>query len=100
MVAAIYFWRTRSLSQLDWSEGWRPPQRRICIHQINQMNSRNGFAMMTAPQISFQLLLLLLLLLLFNLLIQQKQTVHASLSQFIVSLMLLFFFVFALMYIL
>jgi len=61
-VAAISFWRTRSPSRLAWSEGWRPPRRWVCSHQMNRVNSRNGFAIMTAPS---RLLLLLLLLLLF-----------------------------------
>ena len=48
-VAVISFWRTHSPSRLAWSEGWRPPRRWVCIHQMNRVNSRNGFAMMTAP---------------------------------------------------
>ena len=48
-VAAISFWRTCSPSQLAWSEGWRPPRRWVCIHQMNWVNSLNGFVMMTAP---------------------------------------------------
>ena len=48
-VAAISFWWTRSPSQLAWSKDWRPPRRWVCIHQMNRVNSRNGFAMITAP---------------------------------------------------
>jgi len=35
--------RTPSLSRLAWSGGWRPPRHSVCIHQINRVNSRNGF---------------------------------------------------------
>ena len=36
---------TRRLKRLAWSEGWRPPgaQSAICIHQMNRVNSHNGF---------------------------------------------------------
>ena len=30
-IAAISFWQTHSPSRLAWSEGWRPPRRRVCI---------------------------------------------------------------------
>jgi len=42
-VATISYWRTHSPSQLAWSEGWGPPRRRVCIHQMNRVNSHNGF---------------------------------------------------------
>jgi len=44
MVAADR--QTHSPNRLVWSEGWRPP---VCIHQINRVNSRNDYVMMTAP---------------------------------------------------
>jgi len=40
MVAVIY-WRTHSPSRLACSESWR--HHSSCIHQINQVYSRNGF---------------------------------------------------------
>ena len=64
MVAAI---SSGLAVQVDWL-GLRVGGQQaliVCIHQMNRMNSRNGFAMMTAPLISSRLLLLLLLLLLF-----------------------------------
>ena len=44
-VAAISFWRTHSPSRLAWSEGWWPPRRWVCIHQMNWVNALNGFAL-------------------------------------------------------
>jgi len=57
--------RTHSPSRLAWSEGWRhlAPNH---VHQMNRVNSRNDFVMMTALKtLSWVLLLLLLLLLLY-----------------------------------
>jgi len=53
--------RTHSLSRLAWSwvGGRLTP---FYIHQINRVNSRNGSAMMTAPQTLSWILLLLSIL--------------------------------------
>jgi len=37
------YWQTHSPSRLAWFEGWQPPQSSVCIHQVNQVNSCNGF---------------------------------------------------------
>ena len=59
MVAAISGGLTVQVDWLDLRVGDHN-RRLVCIYQINRVNSRNGFAMMTAPQISSRLLLLLL----------------------------------------
>ena len=42
LVAAIYIGGLTT--QVGWlGLGWRPPRRSVCIHQINWVNSRNGF---------------------------------------------------------
>jgi len=50
MVAAISGGLT---VQVDWLGlslwGLAANRRLVCIHQMNQVNSRNGFATMTAP---------------------------------------------------
>ena len=45
-IIAANFRRIHSPSRLAWSEGWRPPGAqsafiRVCIHQMNRVNSRN-----------------------------------------------------------
>ena len=43
MAAAIYR-RIHSPSWLAWSDGWRPPGAQlVCIHQMNLVNSHNGY---------------------------------------------------------
>jgi len=60
-VAAISFWRTHSPSRLAWCKGWRPPRRWVCIHQMNRVNSRNSFAMMTALNIISVIIIIIIM---------------------------------------
>jgi len=47
MIGAIFGGLT---VQVDWLGLVLAPNRRlVCIHQMNRVNYRNGFAMMTAP---------------------------------------------------
>jgi len=47
MVAAIF---GRLTDQVDWlGLGLEANRRLVCIYQMNWVNSRNSFAMMTAP---------------------------------------------------
>ena len=80
VVSGSLYRRTHSLSRLAWSwvGGRLAP---FYIHQMNRLNSRNGSAMMTAPQ-TLLCLLLLLLLLLAHQQLEQSQTMREKRARF------------------